>query len=189
MNDEDKKLIEEAERLDAEATPGWASYPVGFCGYAYETVWAKNVDDEPLFESYSQPDTRFVVAARTLLPQLAKRLREALNVPDVPPEPPKLPEPLVDGYYWVRLPSDAPIIAERETYGGRAHWFHFGADGSDNVEPLFGPLQPPAVTNTSPIVPWPVDLPPRFNGGVQCDALEGPCACGAWHSKVTNVTK
>jgi hypothetical protein len=22
---------------------------------------------------------------------------------------------------------------------------------------------------------------PRFNGGVRCDVVKGPCACGAWH--------
>lgn len=24
--------------------------------------------------------------------------------------------------------------------------------------------------------------PPKFNGGVQCDMVTGPCACGAWHT-------
>jgi hypothetical protein len=45
MNDEDKKLIEETERLDGRAE-----------------FWVE--------------DPRFIVAARSLLPQLAKRLRE-----------------------------------------------------------------------------------------------------------------
>lgn len=22
---------------------------------------------------------------------------------------------------------------------------------------------------------------PRFNGGIECDMVKGPCACGAWH--------
>lgn len=31
-----------------------------------------------------------------------------------------------------------------------------------------------------PFIPLPEDLNFR-NGGQQCDALNGPCACGAWH--------
>lgn len=30
---------------------------------------------------------------------------------------------------------------------------------------------------------YPDSLAPRFNGGVRCDMLVGPCACGAWHQE------
>jgi len=30
--------------------------------------------------------------------------------------------------------------------------------------------------------PLPADAEPIFNGGVACDMLIGPCACGAWHT-------
>jgi hypothetical protein len=55
MNDEDKKMIEEAEKLDREATPG---------------LWASGL---------KAADAAFVIRARELLSALAKRLREALD--------------------------------------------------------------------------------------------------------------
>ena len=30
-------------------------------------------------------------------------------------------------------------------------------------------------------IPWPADREPRTNGGITCDMLRGPCACGAMH--------
>jgi hypothetical protein len=30
-------------------------------------------------------------------------------------------------------------------------------------------------------IPWPAERPPRTLGGVTCDMLRGPCACGATH--------
>jgi len=30
-------------------------------------------------------------------------------------------------------------------------------------------------------IAYPDSLPPRYNAGTRCDALSGPCACGAWH--------
>lgn len=33
------------------------------------------------------------------------------------------------------------------------------------------------------LVPYPADMPRRTNGGVECDMLYGPCACGAWHRR------
>ncbi len=136
MNDEDKKLIEEAERLDAEATVG---------------PW---VDDDDGFWNFLRQDVRFIIGARSLLPKLAKRLREALNVSDVPPEPAKLPEPLVDGYYWVRGWGGRHIVAERETdrSDGEARWIIPGDEESwheSHLEPLLGPLQLPTVTNVT----------------------------------------
>jgi hypothetical protein len=59
MNDEDKKMIEEAEKLDREATPGpWVVQPV---------------------ITLAGPNARLAVRSRELLPALAKRLREALD--------------------------------------------------------------------------------------------------------------
>lgn len=31
--------------------------------------------------------------------------------------------------------------------------------------------------------PWPDKWPERFNGGIRCDMLIGPCACGATHDE------
>lgn len=153
MNDEDKKLIEEAERLDAEATPGpWFvgsnTHSVGrssddSAGYPPTDGRLSTLEDDP----NSIADTAFIIGARSLLPKLAKRLREALNVPDVPPEPAKLPEPLVDGFYWVRSGS-ALQIAERIDQ----HWWFTGHDypcGIHDADVIAGPLQPPTVTNVT----------------------------------------
>lgn len=34
-------------------------------------------------------------------------------------------------------------------------------------------------------------LPPRESGGVRCDSIKGPCACGAWHelSELTDAER
>lgn len=29
----------------------------------------------------------------------------------------------------------------------------------------------------------------RYNGGQKCDMDEGPCACGAWHSKQEKIVQ
>ena len=37
-----------------------------------------------------------------------------------------------------------------------------------------------------------IPLPPnvyRENGGVRCDMLKGPCACGAWHDGLARAAK
>jgi len=36
-------------------------------------------------------------------------------------------------------------------------------------------------------IAWPSHWAPRFNGGVRCDALKGPCACGATHEGETPI--
>lgn len=32
------------------------------------------------------------------------------------------------------------------------------------------------------VIPLKDTDPPRYNGGIRCDMLVGPCSCGAWHS-------
>ena len=27
----------------------------------------------------------------------------------------------------------------------------------------------------------------RFNAGQQCDMVEGPCSCGAWHQEASDI--
>lgn len=61
MNDTDKKMIEDAEKLDAEATPA---------------EWSRMT-----FGVLKRADSNFIVGARTLLPALARQLREALLLP------------------------------------------------------------------------------------------------------------
>lgn len=61
MNDEDRKMIEEVEKLDAEATPGpWNTR---------DFMWAVTLPSR---------DLPFVARSRELLPALAKRFKEAL---------------------------------------------------------------------------------------------------------------
>lgn len=153
MRDEDKKLIEEVEALDAAILGGpWVRDEEddtrGNDGGI--ELWRKSHGEAgPLVlvaQVFDDAEALFIARARELLPKLAARLKTLLDVPDVPPPPPKLPEPLVDGFYWVRLVGGHPQIARRRTSSfGVVEW---GLAGFDDVEvtPLLGPLLPPNVT-------------------------------------------
>jgi hypothetical protein len=77
MNDEDRKMIEEVERLDAKATPGpWASGGPEIRRVADTTTrWDLLGGDWENWGSRCR-DATFIARARELLPALAKRLRE-----------------------------------------------------------------------------------------------------------------
>jgi len=88
VNDEDKKLIEAAERLDAAATPGpwiasWDEHRcIGVSSSNAAIVGCRRYEDEEIITTdygcYGPRggDANFIASARTLLPQLAARLRE-----------------------------------------------------------------------------------------------------------------
>ena len=94
MNDEDKKMIEEAERLDVEATPGpWAAdFEEGARGAVCHGINSTSAvlgcrrwSGEEIITTDSgcygprEGDARLIVGARTILPRLAARLRAVLE--------------------------------------------------------------------------------------------------------------
>jgi hypothetical protein len=91
------------------------------------------------------PRSIFIARARELLPKLAARLKELAS--DAPPPPPKLPEPLVDGFYWVRCDGRVQVSERRD--GG--DWWLIGGYKfyEQDVRVLAGPLLPPADENVT----------------------------------------
>jgi hypothetical protein len=145
MKAEDKKLIEEVEELDAKATPGpWEPDLNDEDGYT--EIWSDRAE-MMVAKACSDDEAHFIARARELLPKLAARLKTLLD--DAPPPSPKLPEPLVDGFYWLRCGEGEPEIGERRG----DIWWLTGDDCSytrgDNIEPLLGPLLPPLTENVT----------------------------------------